>query len=110
MGIYKLVEDDPDRHLDSSTVNPEHFRGVSRDSQNKNPDIPEWKYLCEQESDLINVGIAIGVAAAGAFYGLVKAGKWAYFKIRNYIDSKKYPEIIATATTPDLVEVSEDTE
>lgn len=47
---YEPILRDGD-HLVSSKNNPDRVRGVSRDKDNKNPDIPEWRRIEIEEKD-----------------------------------------------------------
>lgn len=47
---YEPILKDGD-HLVSSKNNPDRVRGVSRDKNNKNPDIPEWRKVEIEEKD-----------------------------------------------------------
>lgn len=80
--VYRPVLDD-DEHLVRSTKNPNRYRGLSRDENNENPDIPEWEEI--DLDDLPNnnssttsdvnwndvakfiAGIAIGIGVAKAY-------------------------------------------
>ena len=57
-----------DEHLLESTETPGRFRGLSRTSDNKNPDIPEWEeYVFDNESSSGPPTEAIAAAVGAAF-------------------------------------------
>lgn len=83
--VYKPILND-DEHLLRSSENPNRVRGLSRDENNENPDIPEWEEVDIDElkdnssnptSDsggddvaiamLVGAGIAIGIGASKAY-------------------------------------------
>lgn len=90
--IYKPILEDGE-HLLRSTDNPDYFRGLSRDENNKNPNIPEWEEY--DSDDLIDsgqrassessvnakmivgaIGIAIGACLPKAYLFIKKLPGW----------------------------------
>lgn len=43
--VYRLVGEEEGHHLLRSRDNPDYFRGLTRDENNQNPNIPEWEEL-----------------------------------------------------------------
>lgn len=100
--LYEPILND-DEHLVNSTENPDRVRGLSRDKNNQNPGIPEWKSLeveipdnseCLEESCITHLPVPMDeeedseeisktLVAAAAIGGTILVGKVIIPWIKN---------------------------